>query len=368
MPTTLLVHEWIEKHGGAEQVLRDLTQCVGAEDLLVLWSETGPRFESMNVRESWLGKTFLRGKKALALPAMPLYWRNVDIGAYEKVVVSSHAFSHHVGSAAQRSATDVFAYVHTPARYVWAPELDPRGMQPLARIVSPGLRVVDRRRAQEAISYAANSRYIAGRIEQAWGRDARVIYPPVDVEAIQASRDWADGLGGEEAKLLDSLPGSFILGASRLVAYKRLDLAIRVGEELDLPVVIAGAGPQLGELQVQAAASRVPVQLLGPVSTSLLRALYARAMLYVFPGVEDFGIMPVEAIASGTPVLVNRSGGAAETVTMTGGGAIADPEDVTEFVRSARRAIDMDMSSPRAQSREFSRANFRARIAEWIGG
>jgi glycosyltransferase involved in cell wall biosynthesis len=159
----------------------------------------------------------------------------------------------------------------------------------------------------------------------------------------------------------------FVLGASRLVAYKKVESAIRVGELLDMPVVIAGTGPELARIQKLADDSTVPVFLLGRVSDPLLRELYLRACLYVFMAVEDFGIMPVEAMAAGTPVLVNHLGGAAESVGIVEGGATADPLSDASLLAGAETALSTAGSGNESKAAVFSNESFRRRFRNWVG-
>ena len=222
----LLVHEWFESFGGAEKVFDRFRSLAPDADVITLWDDTETAAGTRRSRESYLARTPLRGHKALALPLMPSFWSSVDIGAYDWVLASSHAFSHHVGRPAQRREQQVFAYVHSPARYIWAPEFDHRGRHPLARALAPALRSIDRRRAREGTHLAANSDFVRQRIEKGWGVDSTVIHPPVDVSGLQAELDWRDRLGGDDLRQSDLLPPEYILGASLFVLYKDLDRVI----------------------------------------------------------------------------------------------------------------------------------------------
>jgi glycosyltransferase involved in cell wall biosynthesis len=291
----------------------------------------------------------------------------VDLSPFDRVVSSSHAFGHHLASRAAAEGRRAYAYVHTPARYVWSPELDERGQSRAVRVLAAALKVQDRRHATQRVSYAANSHYVRDRIRAAWDQDAVVIYPPVSVERIQSVDDWADKVTGEEADVLAALPQAFVLGASRLIEYKRLDLAMRAGEALGLPVVIAGTGPYETVLREQAEAASVPVTFVGRVSDEMLYALYQRAELFVFMAIEDFGIMPVEAMACGTPVLVNSVGGASESARLAGGGvAVAGGAYSRDVRTAASQAVELDRRLMREGVQQFSEAAFRKRIAAWV--
>ena len=359
--TGLIVHEWIAQHGGSENVLEAMAATFPDAELRALWNEAPGRFP--RVEESWLARTPLRRSKAAAVPFMPATWRAWSTEGHDWVLVSSHLFAHQVGG---QGGPPKFVYVHTPGRYVWTPEDDARGNHPIARLLAPGLRRLDKRRAAEGAAFAANSAFVRDRIRATWDQDAIVIHPPVRVDLLQGVM-WADRLSGHEAATLDDLPRHFILGASRFVDYKRLDLAIRAGEASGMPVVLAGAGPQRGELATLASEASVPVVIVDRPSDELLFALFQRAALFVFPPVEDFGIMPVEAMALGTPALVNPRGGARESVEALAGGAVFESTSVADLRRGVELALGADMrAAGAAASAAFGEAAFGTRLKRWM--
>ena len=366
----LLVHEWLAPAGGSEQVFDRMVADFPTADILCLWDDRGDRYPGRQVRETWLARTPLRRHKALALPLMPLVWAHNMRGSYDWAVVSTHSFAHHVRFSCAPGMRKIL-YVHTPARYVWEPELDVRGDTTVARAVSPWLRALDRRRAAEADTVVANSHYVARRIARTWSREAQVIHPPVEVERIASVRDWRARLAGPEAATAAALPPEYVLGASRFIPYKRLDLVIRAGEAADLPVVIAGGGPDEAALREVAAGVRVPVHFVIDPSDALLYSLYQGATVFVFPPVEDFGIMPVEAMAAGTPAVVNVEGGAPETLAGRPVGAVfepASPASLREAVDTAsrRRRATVSEHARRFDSRLFDDA-MTAAVVETLG-
>jgi glycosyltransferase involved in cell wall biosynthesis len=367
MAQTLIAHEWLAPHGGSENVFEQLAVALPGSRLRCIWNDAPQRFGD-EIAESWLARTPIRRSKAAALPFLSLASRAADLDGIERVVTSSHAFAHHLATRASAWGLDSYAYVHSPARYVWVPDMDERGAGRTARAASTVLKRLDRRHTSAAVRYAANSEFVRARIRAAWGQDATVIYPPVAVERIQAVTDWRAQTEAQEEQMLAGLPEHFVLGASRLVEYKRLDLSMRAGEALGLPVVIAGAGPFEAGLKELAASCSVPVRFVGRVSDPGLYALYQRAELFVFMAVEDFGIMPVEAMAAGTPVLVNDVGGAAESVLAVEGGAAVSPDAGSTALReAAAQAVSVDRLAMAERVSTYSEASFRARIQSWVG-
>ena len=365
----IIVHEWIEQNGGAEQVLDRFASIFPDAPIACLWDDSIDRYPKERTHESVLARTPLRRHKALALPVMPAIWRARwrSLPDADWVLASSHLFAHQFESGRRWAGARKFAYVHTPARYLWAPEVDPRGSNLSVRAVAPFFRTIDRRLAQAPDEIAANSAFVRDRIERAWHRDARIIHPPVHVAEIQSVSDWAQELNQAEREFLESLPQAFILGASRLVSYKRLDLVIDAGEASDLPVVVAGGGPAERELRERAAVAKVPVVFAGPVSDQLLRALYQRALVYVFPAIEDFGIMPVEAMACGTPIIVRAVGGTQEALPKELKGAMLDGFSRQELAQSVSQAASIDSEVVRRHARLFSAERFDDQILNWLG-
>ena len=369
--TGLLVHEWVESSGGAELVFEQLAEAFPDARRYCLWSDAPERAVSDGIGQSWLSRTPLRRHKAAALPLMPLTWRyglrDRDI---DYAVVSSHLFAHQVRFPAS-GEVPTFVYAHTPARYIWTPELDGRGNSPAARMAGSVLKRVDRAAVNRRAAFAANSSFIARRMAETWRVDARVIHPPVAVERLTAVDDWATVLDAEDAETLDGLPEGFLLGASRFVPYKRLDWVIHAGQACGVPVVIAGSGPEEQRLRELAEQCSVPVRLLHRPSDALLAALYQRALAYVFPPVEDFGIMPVEALAAGATVVANALGGAAETVTECVDGRLFHGDNLDGLIDCVRELLaDPPRAAPdrdrATEYEQFSESRFRREIRQWV--
>jgi glycosyltransferase involved in cell wall biosynthesis len=360
----IIAHEWVEPAGGAEQVLDAFADAFPDAGILALWSDAPHRYAPGRVRETWLSRTPFRRSKALALPLMHPTWRGQWAAEdLDWALISSHLFAHHVRF---RNVPKLrkYAYVHTPARYLWTPELDPRGDSKVVRAVAPILRKVDLRAAAEIHRIAANSHFVRQRIRDAWRRDAEVIYPPVNTSTITAQQDWSERLTPEERGQLEQLPTEFVLGASRLVEYKRLDDVIDCAQANGVPAVIAGSGPDLARLKTHGAQRQT--HFVPHPSTAMLYALYQRALAYVFPPVEDFGIMPVEAMAAGARVIVNSQGGAAESVEHGVSGVHANSFQGDDARKALASVESINVRQAVERASQFSRERFIRQIQNWV--
>lgn len=363
--TGIIVHEWLERFGGAENVVDRFAAMYPQAPIQSLWNDAPDRFDPARVRETWLARTPLRSRKALALPFQPSTWRHLGALDADWIVCSSHLFAHHARFSGSARDAPKHVYVHTPARYIWNPELDERGRSAAVRAAAPALRAIDRARAGEAATMMANSAAVRERIREHWGVDAGVIHPPVDVAGLRVSAP----LSAAETTVLDDLPSEYLLGASRFVPYKRLDVVVRAGASAGLPVVLAGGGPERDALVALAAQRGVRLVLVDSPSRALLAELYRRSIAYVFPAIEDFGIMPVEAMATGTPVIGRTTGGVAESVQDGVGGVLI--EDLGGFEGAElRAALDriatLDRTAVADSALRFDTAEFDRAVREWL--
>ena len=255
----LIVQEWIEESGGAEQVL-DAMRVALARCARRLPVERRSRPLPAHDRRRVLARPHSapRPQGAVAAPhvvdvAPGRSWATIEP---DWILTSSYVFAHHAGFGSDRGVPK-FSYIHTPARYLWEPDLDGRTSIPFAGLARGYLRGVDRRASAASGSLAANSEFVRERIRRAWDRDARVIHPPVASRSIAAVHDWASRTTPAEQAILESLPErGFLLAASRLVPYKRHEAVIRMGAALDIPVVVAGAGPERERLECARRAPR----------------------------------------------------------------------------------------------------------------
>ncbi|QKJ20361.1 glycosyltransferase [Microbacterium hominis] len=357
----ILIHEWLARHGGSENVFEVLSDAFPDAERFCLWNDSDGRFTG--VEETLLARTPMRRSKAAALPFMPAVWRHLPRRDAEWMLCSTHLFSHHARFRGPARHAPKLVYAHTPARYVWTPELDGRGESALARAISAPLKPLDRRRAAEPVAIAANSAFIAQRIADTWEREATVIHPPIDAAAFAAS---GGELSAPERAVVTALPGEFLLGVSRFVSYKRLERVIEAGAVAGLPVVLAGSGPEEPRLRVLSEDLGVPVTFVHNPSRDLLRELYRRALALVFPAIEDFGIIPVEAMAAGTPVVANAIGGTAESVVDGVTGALVREWDRAELGAAISTAAAASREACVARAFEFDTPVFVDRVRTWV--
>jgi glycosyltransferase involved in cell wall biosynthesis len=239
-------------------------------------------------------------------------------------------------------------YCHTPMRYIWNMYHDYRqGAGWLARCMMPPLthylRMWDVSSAKRVDSFVANSTTVARRIKRYYGSESTVIHPPVDTDAFSP-------VGPSEV-------GDYFLMVGELVSYKRPDLAVRAFNEIKLDLVVIGGGEMLGEIRRLAGPT---VKVLGSQPFDVLKQHYARCRALIFPGEEDFGMVPIEAMASGRPVIAYRRGGAVETVASGLSGVFFEQqtiEDISSAVRNLSK-IEVDPSKIVAHARKFGRDQF----------
>ncbi len=354
-----IVHERFSDFAGSEQVVAQLaamwpsaTVTAPVVDPSVLPEELRGR-----VRDTVLSRALRPGGGyAHLLPLLPLAMRHLDIGEPDVVVASHHAFATQVVRA---TTAPVVAYVHSPARWVWDPNL--RAGEIGGRVGAAGLtafsalfRPRDRAAARQVTSMVANSNAVAERIRDWWDRDATVIHPPVDT-------DWY-------TPDLSVPREEFFLLAGRLVPYKQPSVAVEAARQAGVRLLVVGDGRSRAECEALAGPG---TEFLGRVSDTDLRSLFRRCAAALMPGVEDFGIVPVEAQACGAPVIATGAGGALDSVLPGRTGELVPPGEAGLVDRWAQtlRSFDparYDSASIRHHAEDFSRAAFRARMDDHV--
>jgi glycosyltransferase involved in cell wall biosynthesis len=350
-----LVHDWLNQIGGAEDVLETLVEMFPRAPLYtsMYWRDgMPPAYRTWDIHTTWMDR--LPGIYRHHQPYLPLYpfaFARLDLSGYDLVLSNKSGFCHGVRTG---NATHV-CYCLTPTRYVWdlpgyaARESLPPTVRVALRPLVALLRRWDYRAAQRIDHFIAISREIQARIQRCYGRDSLVIHPPVHTARFQPS----------------STRGDYYLIASRLVPYKRIDLAIQAFNVLGLPLVVAGDGRDRAALEALAGPT---ITFLGRVPDQDLPDLFARCRAYVLPGIEDFSIAPVQAQAAGRPVLACAAGGALDTVTEGKTGAFFH-EPTAEALAAAVRAFDPDAIDPRAcraNAERFDVAVFKEKISRFI--
>jgi glycosyltransferase involved in cell wall biosynthesis len=349
-----VVHEWVAGRYGSERVFERLAGLFPGADLVALSADAdhGLDLGGRALRTSVLDRPALRRRLAATLPVMPVVWRTLRADHYDLVLSSHHAFAAHNRLAAGGTH---LSYVHSPARYVWSADLDRRGSGPALTPIRAALQAVDLAGIRRVDSFAANSREVAGRIAECWGRAATVIHPPVDIDVFTPA-----------ARPKPPRDRGYLLGVSRFIPYKRLELVVETGERAGIPVVLAGRGPLADQLRARAARASVPVTVVeGPTDDELI-SLYRSATALVFPALEDFGIVPLEAQACGTPVIALAAGGSLDTVQDGVSGVQVVAQDPGLFAAAVEQARQLDPDACRANAERFSPALFDEAVLEWV--
>lgn len=367
MKKIAIIADWLTTYAGSERVLEQMIACYPQADIFSVVD-----FVPEESRGFLQGKqpvtTFIQklpGAKRFArhyLPLMPLAVEQLDLSGYDLILSSSHAVAKGVIVGPDQLH---ISYVHSPIRYAWDLQhqylkesgLDKRSVGWLARWFLHKIRLWDVRTQFGVDEFLANSRFIARRIHRVYGRDATVIYPPVDVDAFSLCEAKED----------------FYLTASRMVPYKRMDLIVEAFATMpDKQLVVIGDGPDFEKVRAKATPN---VRLMGYQPFSVLRDHMQRAKGFVFAAEEDFGITPIEAQACGTPVIAFGKGGSLETVRGFSGngeptGVFFDEQSLPSIVDAVQRFESSQLqfvpAAIRQHAEQFSVANFRERYTHFV--
>ena len=349
---TALVHEWLTNMAGSERVVAALRRIWPGAPVYtsMRWP---PAFADWDgVRTSFL-QPLATGPRAhvRALPLMPAAFRSLRPKG-DLVVTSFHTFA--VWARVAPGVPSV-VYCHTPPRFLWSAEQlrqerIPGGAAAL-RAAGALLRPADRRYALRSTRMIANSHPVAERIKAAYGVEAAVVHPPVDVDRF--------------ASALGTPAGDYFVVLSRLVAYKRLDLAVAAFTELRWPLVVVGTGRAEAALRATAPAW---ISFAGHVEDKRLPTLLAGARALIVPAEEDFGIAIAEAMAAGTPVVAFKRGGALDSINEGLTGIFFAEPTVASLVRAVRAANDVawDRKAISNGARRFGEDRFRSGILEIV--
>ena len=351
-----LCHEWLGARHGSEKTFEAMAGALPGADLYALtWNRAaGLEFGGRQVSTTLLDRIGpLRGRRMLQLPLMPPAWRYASRRRYDVAVTSSHACAK--GFWPGRAALHL-CYCYTPMRYLWLSDVDVRRRASAATApVERWLKSWDLGSVRWVDEFAAISHAVRRRIDDVYGRPARVIHPPVDTDHFT---------------LGDGRAGGFALAVSRMVPYKRLDVAIRACHRVGHPLVVAGAGPAEGDLRALVATLGADARFVIAPDDAQLRQLSRDADVVVFPPEEDFGIVPVEAQACGTPVVALGRGGTLDTVVDGTTGVLVADQDVGTVADGVEAALNhrFDAAACRANAERFSPATFRNAFLDWVVG
>jgi glycosyltransferase involved in cell wall biosynthesis len=346
-----LCHEWTMQVAGSEKVAAAIAATVDPDAVFTLAARPEAVSRVFPGCEVWVPRLGLHGSVQRhwhqLLPFLHAAWASLTLERFDVVITSSHSC---VNAVRTGGRPHVLSYCHTPMRYAWAWQEERSRVPPLLRPVWPGvaaaLRAIDRRVARKVDTFIANSEFVAERIADAYRVRSRVVHPPVDTSfytpLANGSRDY-------------------VLFAGRTVGYKRPDIAVEAARLAGVPIVIAGSGPLIDELQRSASDA---MTFVAQPSDEELRDLYRGARALISPGVEDFGITNVEAMACGTPVLAYDGGGARDSVIPGRSGVLIGEQSVEAFALAMTELPpSWDPGPCREAAERFSEVAFRERMA-----
>ena len=351
-----IIHDWLNQYGGAEQVLSALHEIYSEAPIYtsIYWPEAMPReWQGWDIRPSWLNRLpFINQHHQPFLPLYPWAFESFDLSDYELVISNKSAFCHGV-----RTPPEILhiCYCLTPTRFLWnyeeyvGRERIPWLMQAFLPLLIDRLRLWDRAAADRVDHFVAISQEVRERIKRFYQRDSTVIYPPVDTERFQAA----------------SSPEDYFLIVSRLIPYKRIDIAIQAFNDLGLPLFIIGEGRDEERLKAMAGPK---INFLGRLPDGQLTYYLARCRALVFPGHEDFGLVPLEAMACGRPVIAYAGGGALETVVEGETGLLFSQQSAEALMRTVKNFYDrrFDPHTIRAHAAKYDRKRFKAQLQGFI--
>lgn len=347
------VHEYLNQFGGAERMLLTLCSIFPDAPVYTLFYDknaTGDAFEGMDIRTSFLQKIPFVKKYHRGFPLlMPLAIEQFDFSDFDIVISISASFAKGIIT---KPNTKHICICLTPPRFLWDDShkfVEEFGYSKLIKNILPPfisyLRIWDREASHRVDEFWAISEFIKERIKKYYSRDSEIIYPPVNISRFYISNE----------------PDDYFLMAGRLVAYKRFDLGVKAFNKLGFPLKIVGIGPELRKLKKMA---KDNIEFLELVSDGRLADIYSKAQALIFPQEEDFGIVPLEAVASGRPVIAFRSGGAVETIVEGKTGVFFDEQTVDSLFYAVKsfNARKFDPAVCRQQAEKFDTSVFKEKI------
>lgn len=357
-----IVADWLVTYAGSEKVIKEFIELYPNASLYSVVD-----YLSESDRQLFNGKRatttfiqnmpFAKKKYQKYLPLMPLAIEQLDVSKHDIVLSSSHAVSKGVLTGPDQLH---ISYVHSPIRYAWDLQhqyLKEAGMDSgvkglLAKWLLHKIRIWDHRTSNGVDHFIANSKFIARRIKKVYGREADVIYPPVDVERFS----------------LCECKDDYYFTASRMVPYKRMDLIVEAFSHMpDKKLVVIGDGSEMDKIKSKATKN---IEILGYQPNSVMQEHMRRAKAFVFAAEEDFGITPVEAQACGTPVIAFGKGGALETVKSNVTGILFERQEISSIIDAVNKfELNQDRISYmecRLNAEKFSVPRFQNEISAYV--
>jgi glycosyltransferase involved in cell wall biosynthesis len=354
-----LVHDWLTGMRGGEKVLEaicDLYPDAPLYTLVRIKGSVSPAIESHPIYTSWVQRLPSAGRfYRHYLPLFPAAVESFNLDGYDLIISSSHCA---VKSVVRRGGAIHICYCHSPMRYAWdqfdsyfGPAQVGRTRSELLRPVLARLARWDRDTAGRVDRYVANSHYVAGRIRRYYNRGSTVVYPPVDTTFYRPNAA--------------TRPEPFFLVVSALVPYKRLDVAIQAAAQTHVPLTIVGRGPEEARLRRLAESSGASVEFTGWLRDEDIRDRYQRCRAALMPGVEDFGMVPVEAQACGRPVIAFAAGGALESIVDNVTGILVRENTADAFAAAMTDASTRTFDSTviRRHAESFGKDRFKSEFA-----
>lgn len=355
----VLAQDWITDNGGGEACLRGFLDIFPQSPILTtIWNEKKvTQFNDTQIETSFLNHYPLaKTKWRLYAPLLPRAVESLSVPPADVLISNCYAV---IKGLITKPDTLSICYCHTPTRSLWLPEIDERPYEGniikrgIASKMAHHLRLWDFVAAKRPDIYVANSQNARVRIKKFYRRDAAVIYPPVKINKFKvAAREKI---------------GDYFLFVSRLIPYKRADLVVSAFNRLGLPLKIAGDGPERKKLEKMAEKN---VEILGYINDKKLVELLTHCRGFIFPAEEDFGIAPVEAMASGRPVIAYARGGALETVVEGTTGLFFKDQTVSSLMAAVKRFAKFDSSfnpeEARIQAEKFSVERYKKEWREFV--
>ena len=352
-----IVHDWLNQMGGAENVLEVLVDMFPHAPIYTSIydpARVSPAYRDWDIRTSWLNRLpGIGAHHQLYLPLYPLAFESFDLSGYDLVISNKSGFAHAVITPPE---TVHICYCLTPTRWLWQYE-SYRRREGIGRVANALLqpiltwqRMFDRLAADRVDHFIAISRAVQARIRKFYRRDSTIIHPPVDTRRFTPD---------------PSARGDYFLVVSRLIPYKRVDLAVQACTRLGLPLIVVGEGRDRPALERMAGPN---VRFLGRVSTDEIITLMQGCRAFLFPGLEDFGIAPVEAMACGRPVIAYAGGGALDTVVPGVTGELF-PEQTVDALAAVLADFDparYDPQACRARAEEFDTDVFKQEFLAFV--